>query len=199
MKSSQPPAPKTRARPAILNFIAQLTLQRPWGGHSGLQWERNDDPPVGSLVALQAAPASKWYLSWVVSTKTGSSQFMNKYLLESIEDGSLCEWGNVGLLVLPAEHTSAQWRWTDKQYAFNDRWRRACHRHRDAYMYLPVDTTFDGDVVTLRVRARHGLDSRIISRQFPNWRKVRVADMLDFYDHAAEQYRTRPTETETNQ
>ena len=189
---------KERARIAILSHLAQFSLVRQTGGlpYCGLDdmrfhsAERN--PVIGSLVVPQSAPASKWYLSWLVEYKPGGGWPV--YTLESIEDGELCDWGNIGLIAYDASQVAAhpEWRWTDEQYAFKDRWNRACYKKRDAYIYLPMFPRFDADGlgVTLGVRVRFGLDERTTARHFPVWKQVRIADMLEFYDSSEAQLST---------
>jgi len=185
---------KERARIAILSHLAQFSFARQLGGlpYCGLDDMRfhnaESNPVVGSLCVPKSAPASKWYLSWLVEYKPGDWPV---YALESIEDGEVCNWSNIGLIAYNAAQVAShpEWRWTDEQFAFKDRWNRACYKKRDAYIYLPTFPVFDkeGDGVTLGVRVRFGLDERIPTRHFDNWRKVRIADMLAFYDEMSAQ------------
>ena len=186
--------PKSRARLSILSNIAQFSLQRyngahPYSGSRDMSFQGGhyfgEECQVGDLVALQSAPTSKWYLSWL--RKVTHYPGGNEYLLESIEDGALCNWSNVSLIYLDrswvANHPG--WQWTDRQHQFNDRWLRVCHKERDAWMYLPTPARFDGDAVELGVRVRYGLSDTRINRRFDNWRKTTKKLMLAFYDEAA--------------
>lgn len=184
------PIPKTRARIEILSHVAQFCLMQDIGGsvYRGLEchrWKANRLPAVGSLVAVQCARPSNWYLSWVVEIINYPGTEDKGYLLESIEDGWLCEWTNVSLLEYnPADLLSfPHWRWSDKQYKLNDRWMDACYKKRGAYLKLPIRAEFTADGgVTLGLRTRMGLNTRRPTRTFEQWPKVTVKMMLEFYD-----------------
>ena len=137
-------------------------------------------PVAGDLVSMSSAPDSKWYLSWVVEIKnmSGGSQ----YLLKSIEDGSLCWWSNVWINIYNRERVADRhsWKWNDAQFAFNDRWMKVA-RENDAYIVLPVYAVFNGDEVTLNVRVRFGWSDYHNPRTFPNWRKVTMKQMDEYY------------------
>ena len=186
---------KIRARLAIYNYITSFCLSRRYGEHGPNEggFEDNyffsgcgdDDLPMpGDLVALSSAPTSEWHLSWYVGMEPGRNYYSNKHLLESVETGEICNWCNVGFMVLCRDVVKRhpEWRWTDAQWAFRDRWFRVCKQRRDAYMTLPVQPVFDKfGSVTLGTRKRYGLGSTY-TKKFPNWRKVRIKDMLEFYD-----------------
>lgn len=125
---------------------------------------------------------NKWYLSWVVEVEQVENGF-TKYLLESIEDGSLGWWTNVSFHLFQDCEIPQRWRWTDKQFEFRDRWFRACHKTRDAYITLPCEPHFtdDGGVI-IKTRTRFGWDNNNKEIKFPDWKKVKVREMLEFYD-----------------
>jgi hypothetical protein len=181
--------PKTRARLAIMHYICEFSLARefsngqPFAGSSDYRFTFADMCRPGDLVALQSAPASKWYLSWAHTIDV--QQYGNVYTLESIEDGELCNWSNVSVLIFNRKTASEypSWRWTDKQFEFRDRWKTVCFKERDAYITLPIDPQFgDNYEVTLGTRTRHSFDDRRPTKTYPDWRKVTKAMMLDFYD-----------------
>ena len=188
---------KERARLAILHYITQFSLSHTFGdgkSYGGLLSaaftvdHTYRDVRVGDLVALSSVPVSKFYLGWLIETRETSPGWP-EFLLESIEDGSQCWWENVGVTYMNrktvAEHP--EWRWDDKQYALNDRWNRACYRKRDAYIYLPMRAEFVGLSVKLGVRVRHNFSPERKYQTFDDWRKVKMADMLTFYDDAVRQ------------
>lgn len=187
---------KSRSRILILSHIAQFSLGRECGGmeFAGLRemrFRENRTPAVGSLVAISSAPPSKHYLSWVhdVTLRDG----FYEYGLESIEDGEIVNWSNVGIWEYDRTQTDRypEWRWTDKQHEFSDKWRRACYKDRGAYMILPTGPTFgDGFSVTVGTRTRHGLNDFAPTKQFEDWRKVTKAMLLAFYDEAVELEKT---------
>jgi hypothetical protein len=186
---------RTRSRIDILNYIVNFSTQKtyPSGGTScvSTEWAFHgsysgvQQPPVGSLCMLSAAPFTKYYLSWLREVKLDDNRFGCQYLLESIEDGSLCWWQNVAIFHMPKEtcDSNPRWQWDDTQWEFEDRWMRACKR-RDAYITLPCTPIFNGKQVTLKTRERYGLGDYQAERTFDNWKKVKVKDMLEFYDYA---------------
>lgn len=201
MAEFAPNSPKLRARQLILSHIAQFSLMRSYGrqiygGSSdfafhGLCMDSSDVLP-GDLVAIQSARPSKWYLGWLVSKQRPEGWSDDQFTIESIEDGELCNWSNIGLIYYDRSQISGhpEWRWSDKQHAFNDRWNRVCYGERDAYIYLPIQATFlDDDGVELSTRTRYGLDDTRPTRRFENWRKVTKAMMLAFYDDAVAEAR----------
>lgn len=199
MSEFAPSSPKLRARLLILSHIAQFSLQRRIGGqiYGGLKDMAFQDSGMGAqdavpgdLVALQSAAPSKWYLGWLISRERPEGWHDEQYTIESIEDGELCNWSNVSLIYYDRSQVSGhpEWRWTDRQHQFNDRWKRVCYKDRDAYIYLPIQPAFHQDgSVTLGTRTRFGLDDTRPTRLFPDWRKVTKATMLAFYDEAVAQ------------
>lgn len=189
---------KLIAKQKILSWIAEFSFPIKYdSGHvSAYTCFSHDAPRVGSLVALQSAPPSKWYLSWLHEIADGGAWGSKKYLLESIEDGELGWWENVRLLTydqsVVAEHP--EWRWTDAQHRFSQRWMRLCKEERDAYVTLPMPAVFDADGfgVTLRTRTRFGLDDYCPSRHFRDWRKVTKPTMLSLYDSFVAEKPARP-------
>ncbi len=180
---------KTRARMEILNYITRFCLS--WSSRSGLDnrcygdgnFKPIDDPVTGDLVALQSAPISEWYLSWVIQREEKGSSYDDKYLLESVDSNKLCNWENVSFYRLDRKivDNHPQWRWEDKQFELRDKWVRAFKR-RNAYIFRPCIPIFHDDgSVSLPVRKM--FDQGEIARStFPNWKKVLVRDMLEFYD-----------------
>lgn len=184
---------KDRARLSILSsLLAFPTInQKDWQG--GLFSEAR----VGDLVSLCSAPVSKWYLSWV--KEVGGTKGYPKYLLESIDDGELCWWENVGLNVYSRERVAERptWRWDDKQFAFNSRWCKACKRN-GAYMILPCLPVFNEDgSVMLDVRIRHGFNKFSDPQTFPNWKKLTIKEMEVFYLGCCAKYNYLPKHAES--
>jgi hypothetical protein len=183
--------PKTRSRLLILSHIAQFSLGgeiggQPYCGLKDMRFREAQHPPIGSLVAPHSSPPSKWYLSWVHEVKVNEHGYFI-YTLESIEDGELCDWSNVSLWAYDRSQTyqHPEWRWTDKQHEFYDRWRKVCYGERDAYIVLPVQPVFyDDGAVTLTTRTRFSMDSIRPERRFESWRKVTKKMMIEFYDDA---------------
>jgi hypothetical protein len=182
---------RNRARLTILSEV----LSFPTLGN--MHWVSNSATGVkfqiGDLVALHSAPVSKWYLSWLKEIDPNNG--WPKYLLESIEDGALCWWENIGLSYYDRERIAnrPEWKWDDEQYAFNDRWRKVCFKKNDAYIVLPCQPTFlDDGAVMLDVRIRFGLDDYHNPVSFPNWRKVTMKAMDEYYKRSEKEYKAKP-------
>jgi hypothetical protein len=113
---------KNIARIKILSWISAFSLAR--GGSDGKPWpafgaffKESRNPEEGALVALQSAPFTKFYLSWVVEVKpiinSEGKQVDTEYHLESIEDGEICRWSNVSLIEYTEWKEHPEWKWTD--------------------------------------------------------------------------------------
>ena len=177
---------KLKAKFAILSEVLSFPQIRDKDWHGDLG--PSPGAVVGDLVAMSSVPSSKWYLSWLVDTKPDGAFSSMQYLLESIEDGSLCWWSNVGLSYYNRERISPQWRWTDQQFMFNRRWMNACKRE-NAYIVLPLQVCFhDDDSVTLGVRIRFGFSDFTNSKTFPNWKKLLMKSMQEYYLESVDKY-----------
>lgn len=181
-----------RAKIEILNYI--LTFFTCKSYHTVISPDKDrvfksdlsEPAPVGTLVILTSAPFTKYYLSWLVEIKKDDNQFYTQYLLKTIEDGSLCWWRNVGFDYLPLDTIEKfpQWKWSDKQFEFWERWKRACDRC-DAYITLPCMPEFGDDgSVTLSTRERYGLSDYRAEQKFDNWKTMKLKDMMAFYKSA---------------
>jgi hypothetical protein len=174
---------KQKAKIEILGYITQFCLNNLTIGKPKPPFKAYEcDVKPGDLVALTSAGFSKWYLSWVVEVEKKEGGF-DRFLLESIDDGSLCWWSNVAFHLFQDRDIPQKWRWTDRQYKLRDQWFRACHKTRGAYITLPVEPEFtdDGGVI-LKTRTRFGWDENNKEIKFPDWKKVKVREMLEFYD-----------------
>jgi hypothetical protein len=180
-----------RARTEIMHYVLSFCVAnrmddaeypRVWATE-GFYSRRAERPvQVGDLVLLASAPASKWQIGWLREIGEEGAGWP-RYLIESLEDQSLCWWGNVDLRFFPRDKMQAGWRWSDRQFAFKDRWFRACYKIRDAYIVRPLFPVFgEGYSVTLGTRTSHGFDDIQPKREFLDWRKVTIAQMLACYD-----------------
>lgn len=186
---------RNRARLQILNYIVTFSTRTFYTQdyreaaieeHSFFYPKDIDEIQLGSLVMITSAPFSKWYLGWLVEINKERCHLGTSFLIESIEDGSLCWWSNVGIKYFSPETVSRnpQWRWSDKQYELNDRWIKNIHKKREAYTTLPAMLEFEGDKVVFRTREKFGIGTFKAEKEFDNWRKVLVRDMLAFWDKA---------------
>ena len=177
---------KNRARLLILSELMSFPTinNKDWGYNCGC-----DTPQVGDLVSLTSAPPSKWYLSWLREYDPNNG--WPKYLLESVDDGELCWWENVGLNVYSRERVAnrTSWQWDDEQFAFNDRWNKVC-RKNGAYIVLPCQPVFntDGSVI-LNVRIRFQFSDYQNPRTFKNWKKATMKELDAYYKECEIEYK----------
>lgn len=187
---------KNRSRQKIMHYVLSFCITRIYGAdEANKEWPRSHgstcgfvsegkDTPVqiGDLVLLSSVGTTKWQLGWLVETREQSPGWP-EYLIESIEDGELGWWGNVGISFLHRRSVRPEWRWTDRQWQFESRWSKVCYKEKDAYIVRPLMAEFgDGFMVTLGTRTSHGFDDIRPTRTFPDWRKVTKAMMAQCYD-----------------
>jgi hypothetical protein len=179
---------KYRAKLAILgHLLAFPTInQKDWKS----DFPRRD-VKVGDLVSINSCSATEWYVSWVREIKIYEKNYdFNEYLLESIENQKLCWWTNVGMNVFSREivERNPHWKWDDKQFEFSGRWNKVFKRN-DAFWVLPTLPEFnDQGSVTLNVRIRYGLECFENPKTFPNWRKLTMREMGDYYRECVRKY-----------
>lgn len=179
---------RARSRLLILSHVAQFGLVRATGdGHTWGSSTTNfrEGGQVGDLVAIQCASPSKWYLSWVYSIQRPEGWGCDQYTLESIEDGELCNWTNIGLIHLNREEflSHPEWKWSDEQHEFKDKWFKAAYKRCDAYLHLPLHPVFDGGScsVDLGLRARFGLCDPSRSIKVDNFKKATLKSLVAIY------------------
>ncbi|WP_165020149.1 hypothetical protein [Dysgonomonas sp. ZJ279] len=182
-----------RARLEILNYVMTFCTNTlydgkclpPFGKTCGFESGAfADNPPIGSLVRLMAAPFTKWYLSWLLEIKEETLGY-RKYLLKSVEDGSLCWWENIGLYHMPLEESDKfpHWKYNDNQFEFWDKWKKA-NKWEDVYVLAPLRPIFNGLSVTLDLRKKHTNDIAG-SKTFCNWNKLTIREMREFIRETA--------------
>jgi hypothetical protein len=190
---------KQKAKIEILGWITQFCLDNSTFGKEKPPFKAYEhNVEAGDLVALTSASFNKWYLSWVLEVEKRADGF-DRYLLESIEDGALCWWSNVSFHLFQDREIPQKWRWTDRQFKLRDQWFRACHKTRDAYITLPVEPEFtdDGGVI-FKTRTIFVWDENNKEIKFPDWKKVKVRDLLAFYDSVVEWRESLPSKNQEN-
>lgn len=172
---------KQRAKIQILAHIFQFNILNGIDGFKGSALDEQSHIPIGSLVAPFCAPNTKYYLSWLRDIKLDENGW-HKFLLESIEDGELCWWENISFHYLPLEYTDKfpEWKWTDKQYDFNDKWQRVDFKFKFRAL-LPIFDNNDNSVI-LKFRYGYGISDDIPERKFDNWKKLTKREMQSFVD-----------------
>lgn len=179
---------KNRARLEILNYIISFSTQDYYGNNT-FSYSNADTSfhpgcgTIGSLVKISAAPTSIYYLSWLHETRKGKHG-NTEYLLESIENGELCWWYNIGVTHFSPEKLKLfyNWRWTDEQFKFQEKWRRNVLKKHGLRI---GKTEFSGNSVTLSLRKI--FEDKVYYKEFSNWKKLTVSEMDKFY-HEAEKY-----------
>lgn len=176
-----------RARLSIMNFVLSfcITYESSDGRlspsiHGFRSTWSNIKAEVGDLVILQSCGPNKWQIGWLVEITTLPHDIM--YTVESLDDGSLCNWTNVGISYLNREIVAEnpRWRWTDRQFAFASRWSKTCRHQENGQTYIEPKFQPDGSVM-LRTRTRWSNPSEITERSFPDWKKVTKAIMAECY------------------
>jgi hypothetical protein len=184
----------TRSRIAILSYICQFSLSTVVNNYSipalrTSSFIENRNPDIGSLVVMTSAPTSKWYISWVIDyrQKRGGKE----YLLESIEDGELCWWSNISIYELYPETVKKyqEWRWTDEQHKFNDRWFKVKKREKSYSLFIPVQAIFDEDDVILGIREKFSTDVK--QKYFINWKKLKLKDMIEYFESVKGEFKEK--------
>lgn len=184
-----------RSRIEILNWITSFmtaNYHKSINGHlitdknNAFHYADDDkDIPIGTLVKMQSAPFNKYYLAWIVEIKEGNNQFDRQFLLKSIEDGSFCWWSNVSFKYILPEliEENLHWKWTDAQFDFYDKWKRAVKR-RNPYITLPIRPRFyDDGSVTLGTRRRFGFTTPAPQKTFTSWKTLKSSEMLAYFDY----------------
>ena len=185
---------KTRARLAILSELLAfptVTASRWDVGFADSRIQKGD------LISICSGPPSKWFVSWLIDYEVRDDGFTH-YLLESIDDGELCWWTNVGINIYDRERVREHptWKWTDKQFAFKNRWDKVCYRQNDAYIVLPLHPIFRGNSVELGVRVRFGIREFSNPIVFEDWKRLTNKRMGEYYRECVSMYESlRPITT----
>lgn len=179
---------KSRAKIEILNYIMMCCTKRKYpniNDENTFQGSFLNDikPPVGTLCILGSAPFSDFYLSWLHSI-TGDG-YDRTYLLESIENGKLCNWSNVSIFWLPKEKVDSfpTWKWDNDQFVLMDKIDKA-FKQCGAYILRTMLPEFgEGGSVTLRVRKMFDNDC-VYSETFPSYKNMTLKAIKEFYKRA---------------
>lgn len=148
-------------------------------------WEcrvSQDDPKPGDLVMMTAAPMSEWHLS-IFRERGEGNEFTRENILESLKTGRLGRWHNVGFHVMNMEKLGLgdQWKWTDEQFDFQDKFRKVCKRG-DYHMALPFIDEFVGNMVYIKFRTRFSFNDKITSVPAFDYTKITQKSLLAMLD-----------------
>lgn len=180
---------KKRAKIEILNSIINFGTTISVNGKSesifnddkyAFHYQEISGVQLGDLVKIQAAPFTKWYLSWVVEIRNKSN--FTEYLLESIEDGKLCWWSNISLCYLNRKTILSRpdFRYSDEQFDFVDKCRSAYRESVSLYCFAGCDFNEDGSVNVLRRERFQDYSGEFI--KIKNWKKVSEKYITNFFN-----------------
>lgn len=181
---------KSRARDEITDFVLQNCLAHHLGEERPVGYGPAFNPigflgrmaQPGDLLLLSGTQKKGWSLCWLHRIATNQPE--NRYLCESIETGEISWWSNVGIEYLDRNvvERHPQWKWTDKQFAFSDRWQAVCSEPADWHGLKPLVPKFgSGHEVTLVMQSAEGWREERTVREFPDYRKVTKTEMRAFF------------------
>lgn len=133
-----------------------------------------NEPPLGSLCRLIAAPSTKYYLSWYQGKMDG------EIYLKSIEDHTVCRWSNVGVQYIPLNLTDRypQFKYSDKQFKLHERWE--CIVRQQNYWMVPMWSEFDNETGEVTITIRWKFKDARIERKFASWETLTDEEMKSF-------------------
>lgn len=183
---------RQRARDEIFDFVLQNCLAHRFGDERPSGYGAAFNPigflgkmaQPGDLILLSGTQQKTWSLCWLHRISTDQPE--NRYLCESIETGEACWWSNVGIEYLDRDVVSRhpQWKWTDRQFAFSERWRDVCGETANPRELKPLAPVFgSGHAVSLALQSAEGWREEKQEREFPDYRKVTKTDMRAFFMH----------------
>lgn len=178
---------KTRSRIAILSYVLKFTTTSDWEpekeygkkspgiiGFVNCGFSGAGQPKEGDLVILSSVRTTKWVIGWLRGIRAGRGDY--EYLIESLEDGTLCWWHDVGISYLNRREVRYEWQWTDRQWKFNDQWARVVYRNTIGRSRSAVFHD-DGSVTVTMRRSFAREEDPTATHVFPDWKKVKVRDM----------------------
>jgi hypothetical protein len=167
---------------------------RTFGGHSGfvsLELAGEQLLEEGDLVLLSGHRQPKWRMGWLKEVQV--LPVGAEYLVQSVMgDGALARFTNVSVSYFhrPTLAQHPEWRWTNEQHRFAEEWLTLVHDNRDTQLITPLPPSFSGDSVTLKARARFGLDGFKPSINIPDFRRLDSFALLRCYDELCQNYDT---------
>ena len=170
----------------ILNFCTTNDNQsyKSAGHHGFTSCFGETQPQIGDLVIPTATPITQWTLSWLLDISDTRKTYTPDYLLQSVETGEICNWSNVGIKYFDRTvlRKHPEWTWSDRQFAFNDRWKKTCYKKHKANFYIPAMPKFGPEhQVTLGVLTKLSYHGRQKTRTFEDWRKVTINIMSETF------------------
>lgn len=174
---------KNIARLRILNFITNHSLVKSSENFVGgiepvfnakylfkslSLFDHKEEYPIGCIVTPDfVIQDHKWYLGWLLEVKeiNGSSP---EYLIESVEDGSICRFSNCGLSYMPYSKDVDNWRWEDTQFIFENKVRKAINKIA-LFSYKYAGLEFDNKDCTIKIR-EYFSDKIVFTVKIGNWK-----------------------------
>lgn len=183
---------KNRSRLEIMHYMLSFCTSRSYGadgrlypGSEGFVFGADGkDVRVGDLVLLESIMPPYFPVGWLHEIDlTHGAGHSARYLVESIDNGKMCWWSNVGIKYFPRDKVSSCWRWVDRQWEFKERWFRVCYKIKGAYIDRPLFPEFgEGFSVSIGLRTSHGIDDIVARRTYPDWRKITIGMLAACFD-----------------
>jgi len=176
---------KSQARISILSEIIAMAAIDPQAWQTGFAIK----PKIGDLVSLIIVDTTKWYVSWVVDIDQNNGD--PKYLLESIEDGELGWWENIGLNIYNRDRVKERpmWRWNEMQYIFYNKWLKVGERNYEHSVVPEVPIFGEKNKVTLNVRIRWDRSGFKKTKTFENWKRLTMKEMDNYLKETVNDYK----------
>jgi hypothetical protein len=179
---------KHRARQSIMFYVLAFCTEKPYARRD-CSWI-NGEHAVGDLVLLRCVRGwTKWNIGWlrgIVPHRSG----WHKYVIESLEDGELCNWENVSFEYMRREIVAdnPEWQWNDDQFSFWDRFRITCRE--ECWSPAPMQPKFNGLSVELSMRERY--EEKVSEPElFKDYREITTEMIVEFINRTKEKLNGR--------
>jgi hypothetical protein len=171
---------------------------RTFGGHAGfVSLELSGEPALheGDLVLLSGHRQPKWRMGWLKAVR--NLPMGCEYMVQSVtDDAEVASFTNVSVSYFhrPTLKLHPEWRWTNEQHEFAEHWTQLIMAERQTQLVVPMQPVFLGDSadsVTLKARARFGLDDYKPSITLADFRSLGSHELLGAYDQLCQMFDTR--------
>ncbi|MDR5839374.1 hypothetical protein [Caballeronia sp. LZ034LL] len=174
---------------------AAVERPRTFGTHAGfVSTEVPEDPSLlhaGDLLLISGHRNPLWRMAWLKRVKLGECG--PEYIVQSTQgEGEVTCMHNVSVSFFhrPTLAQHPEWRWTNEQHWFMDRWLEAVMQHRDTRLIAPMMPVFFGDSVCLKARGRFGISDFRPEKTINDFREMTQDSILSCYDELCQQLHT---------
>lgn len=168
---------------------------RTFGGHAGfvsLELSGEQALVEGDLVLLSGHRLPKWRMGWLKEVR--NLPIGAEYMVQAVMgDAEVASFTNVSVAYFhrPTRIAHQEWRWTNDQHEFAEHWIQLVSTERSTQLVAPMQPVFSGDSVSLKARARFGLDNYKPSITIPDFRSMSSDSLLTTYDQLCQMFDTR--------